>query len=155
MDKGKKSSLLSIPQFCKVIEKAGVRKQIIDIAKREYCTDNNFNEEAVQGLLDKILSKNSKIEKSCEFKYIKEFRNHRAAHSTFKNYEMSISHLITVYYDLVKIGGYFQTVFGSAVCRDDYWELEFMYRQAAATMWQLKTPIEPILFKGTLIINYH
>ena len=60
---------------------------------------------------------------------------------------------MTTYFNLATIGYRFQAIFGSDVYNDDYWDLEPTYRQVAAALWQLEPPIDPILFKGQLILK--
>ena len=94
----------------------------------------------------------NKILASVDFGRVKDFRNHRVAHATFNDYAMNVSHLKTTYFHLVTIGNHFQAIFGSSVYKDDYWDLEPMYRQEAAALWQLEPPIDPILVKEQLIL---
>ena len=149
----KKRRALSIPGFCTAMKAPGVTRQIIDMAKREHGRDDEFDENAVRRRLDAIVSGKDMILESDEFVRVKEFRDHRAAHATFDNYAMSVSFLMTSYFNLAMIGYRFQAIFGSDVYNDDYWDLEPMYRQVAAVLWQLEPPIGPILFKEQLILK--
>jgi hypothetical protein len=143
---------LSIPRFCTSLKRPGVANQIIDMAKRRHKA-NDYDENAARRRLDQIVSVHRTIVESDEFARVKKFRNSRAAHATFDDYGMSVSDLMTTYFYLATIGNHFQTIFGSSVYKDDYWELEPMYRQAAAALWQLEPPVDPILVKGTLFFR--
>ena len=150
MDNTKRA--LSIPGFCSALRGIGVTKQIIDISRRRHGPDDEFDEEATRRRLKEIVSGKETILASEEFARVKEFRDRRAAHATFSDYGMSISHLMTTYFHLATICSHFQAVFKSAVYEDDYWDLEPTYRQAAAALWQLEPPVDPILVKGHLIL---